>query len=77
MTDTGYKKIKDSLMHIKNMKTFAIENELDKVNIIDVTPGKNGRRDSFTASLKFKKNPANEEWHFVRQGEWWMVDEIT
>lgn len=65
--------------------------DLQEISIIDVASRKNEQPDRFTASLKFKKkekdeffssiksngyHEAREQWSFIRQGGWWLLDEI-
>jgi len=63
--------------------------ELNEVNIIAATKGKNSRPDCFKALIKGRKTTAGlysvaqgkqsgfkTEWTFIRQGNWWVLDSI-
>ena len=91
LTETAFIKMKNKIAqtHGIGADELIIEDELEQISIIGVTPGKNGRPDKFTASIKFKKrkhngffSTANENYNtvqhlqFVRQKEWWLLNEI-
>jgi len=89
LTESAFKKMKDQITRTGDQ--VITHRDLEEVSIIDVAPGKNGQPDRFTASLKFKKEEdhqffsssksngyhnASEQWLFVRQGGWWLLDEV-
>ena len=55
---------------------------IKELAIIDVQPGRNNRPDMFSALIKghFKEVEVVKEFSvrgsFVRQGEWWLLNEI-
>ena len=57
---------------------------IKELAIIEVNPGKNNKPDAFTALIKGTITDVNAgntkefsaQCSFVRQGEWWMLDEI-
>lgn len=62
---------------------------IKEISIIEVHPAKNNQPDHFTALLKEAemltveetddkkgKTVLSEQWSFIRQGDWWVLDEI-
>lgn len=63
---------------------------ITELAVISVHPGKNNKPDMFTALIKGYNRKTNderydnedhsnkfsEEWAFIRQGQWWVLDEI-
>jgi hypothetical protein len=90
MTPEIYKKIRKEI-ESKKWKTI-IEAELVSVEIISVIPSKYDQPDKFKALIKLKKagkenligaisfyrsnRLSEQEWLFVREGNWWLLDEI-
>jgi hypothetical protein len=89
-TADGYKKISDDIELEKEVA--IIDAELLSIEIIAVITAKNHRPDKFKALLKLQKNKptiltepvgfyktnrlTEQEWLFVREGNWWLLDEI-
>lgn len=60
---------------------------ITKLAVIEVNPAKNDKPDMFIALISgyskagryendVQRNKFSEQWCFVRQGEWWMLDKI-
>lgn len=52
-----------------------------EIAIIDVLQGKNNKADTFSALIKGvsrqdESDQFKTEWTFIRQGDWWLLDEI-
>jgi hypothetical protein len=73
----------------RNKKAFIGSPILKEIAIIDVQPGKNNKPDMFCAMMRgylkegstaeFKTDRGQKfmaKWSFIRQGDWWMLDEI-
>jgi hypothetical protein len=68
----------------ENKMTDAINTSpiINELAIVDVQPGKNNRPDMFSALIKghLKKALIEKEfmvnWSFIRQGEWWVLDNM-
>ena len=80
-----FKKIEDAIKSKGGWRGPIIKNPTIKgLAIIEANPGKNNRPDMFTALIKgVSKDELKNIEHefsiqclFVRQGEWWMLDEI-
>jgi hypothetical protein len=76
-------KFKKEMEQLSEKGSSLIENPVIKeLAIVDVQPGKNNRPDMFSALIKgHLKVESYEEnfiatWSFIRQGEWWVLDEI-
>jgi len=92
LTLNGFEKLKAEIDGFENERSFLKNSVLTEIFIIHVTPGKKQRPDSFKALIKGKRKTANdlipletgnygienfsEEWFFIRQGEWWLLDGI-
>ena len=92
LTETAYIKMKDKITQTSNIGAgyYILQDNLDEISIIGVTPGKNGLPDKFTASVKFKKSETSngffsthnskygtvQNLQFIREREWWQLDEI-
>lgn len=87
MTEPGYQAFvsESGLSAMNNMKA-----SIKEVAIIDVSPGKNKKPDRFTALLNCsemvpvtgtneydRQHEFSEKWCFVRQGDWWLLDNIV
>lgn len=82
-TISCFEKFKKEMEQLSEKGSSLIENPVIKeLAIVDVQPGKNNRPDMFSALIKgHLKVEAYEEnfianWSFIRQGEWWVLDEI-
>jgi len=78
-----FEKLKNEIEQLSEKRSSLIENPVIKeLAIVDVQPGKNDRPDMFSALIKgYLKAESYEKnfivnWSFIRQGEWWMLDEI-
>lgn len=75
----------------KDDKAWKIKNPvITELAVISVQPGNNNKADMFTALIKGyqrktddelydhadHKRMFSEQWSFVRQGDWWMLDMI-
>ncbi|MDB5198677.1 MAG: hypothetical protein JWO92_640 [Chitinophagaceae bacterium] len=92
ITETAFKKMKEQIETAgANTNQPLMHDELEEVSIIAVAPGKKGQQDRFTASVKFKRREqqsnisfstinvdysTKQVWQFVRQREWWLLDDI-
>jgi len=91
MTPMGYEifknKIKEAITN--NGKNKIQTSEIKDILVIDVHPSKNNKPDSFTALVNGKKVISSaslpgqekiiqfsEKWVFIRQGDWWMFDDV-
>lgn len=77
-----FEKLKNDLESNEDQKGSWITNPvINEIAIVDVQPGKKNRPDMFCALIKgCSKDVASKEfvteWSFVRQGEWWLLDQI-
>lgn len=77
-----FEKIKNEMEEKDDLKnSLLITPVIKEIAIIDVQPGKNNRPDMFCALIKGEsKDDARYTFRsacvFIRNGEWWMVDEI-
>src|SRR6186997_1227741 len=85
-----FEKLKYELDELnRNKKAFIDSPILKEIAIIDVQPGKNNKPDMFCAMISgyFKARSATDfetergqkfmaKWSFIRQGDWWTLDEI-
>lgn len=77
-----FEKLKNELERGEDQKSILITNPvINELAIINVQPGKKNRPDMFCVLITghSKDNAAKEfgtEWSFVRQGEWWLLDQI-
>ena len=60
---------------------FLINPVIKEIAIIEVQPGKNNRSDMFCALIRgeLKDDPTEKfktECFFIRQGEWWLLNEM-
>jgi predicted lipid-binding transport protein (Tim44 family) len=92
LTANGYEKLKAEIEMLSRSRPFIKNSVLTEIFIIQVTPRKKQRPDSFRALVKGKRKieedlvPAeisnhgienfSEEWLFTRQGEWWLLDSM-
>jgi predicted lipid-binding transport protein (Tim44 family) len=89
MTTAGCQKFEKEIEQMRsNGKGWLKSLVIKDVGIIEVMPGKHNKPDHFTAVVdeisqinadefpEKSKNKFSEHWSFVRQGEWWMLDEI-
>jgi hypothetical protein len=91
MTLEGYNKAREQILKLQNeIKNEQIFYQVAEVDIIKVAAGSNSKPDCFEALVKeIRKRqdwPANmqkeikkelqEIWVFIRQGDWWLLNEI-
>jgi hypothetical protein len=90
MTISGYEKLKKNMEVIQLTDHIQMTGdiELTDVAIIEVHEGTFTKPDNFSAQVKgrdasqltgSKNHGAHdfiEEWFFIRQGEWWLLDDI-
>jgi hypothetical protein len=92
MTIDGFNKAQQHMMQLQNeIKNDGIVCQLNEVDIIKVSKGSKSKPDCFRALIKgekkiqevddyvqrkFKENEFEEEWVFIRQGDWWLLKEI-
>ncbi len=73
-----FEKLKNEIEQNSRNNTF-INPLIKEIAITEVHPGKNNRPDMFCALIKGKLKDEDEfrsQCLFVRQGDWWMLDEI-
>ena len=80
-----FEKLKDE-MKTMNEDEVIKEPMIKELAVLEVKPGKNNKPDMFTAIIKNEwkeESKSNNEpnqffayWSFVRQGEWWLLDNI-
>ena len=75
-----FEKLKYEMGREDDKRRSVIVNPVIKeIAITEVQPGKNNRPDMFCALIKGVSKDEDEfkaQCSFVRQGEWWMLDEI-
>ncbi len=77
-----FEKLKSEMDTNNMQKVLEVENaSIEEIAIVDVHPRKNNRPDMFGALIKgVVKNDSpikfKSQCLFVRQGEWWMLNEI-
>ena len=91
MTRPGYTAFKKQMQELKTKgKDWPIRHPvIEEVAVLDVSPAKYDRPDHFTALVNESEmlitDSANagkiiltvsEQWSFVRQGDWWLLDEM-
>ena len=92
LTPKGFEKLKTEIVAFENASSFVKNSVLTEIFIIQVSPRKKQRPDSFTAVIKGKRKIEedlipieignygienfSEEWLFIRQGEWWVLDSM-
>jgi hypothetical protein len=90
VSSNGYKKIMENT--VSGKWNMIIKAELISVGIISVAPSKHHQPDKFKALIKLRKvqeenlteqvsfyktnRQIEQEWFFVREGNWWLLDEI-
>ena len=88
MTVVGFQKLKKVVVssHVRRERS----KELVEIDIISVRPARNQKPDRFTALLIERereydsyeqkslrqKELLSKQWQFVRQGNWWLLNEI-
>jgi predicted lipid-binding transport protein (Tim44 family) len=86
LTVSCFEKLKKSMNQDVD-KSSGMENHVIKeLAVMEAHPGKNNEPDMFTALIKgiskdetIGNDHTNEftaQWSFVRQGDWWLLDEI-
>ena len=91
VTAYGFEKLRAQIELMKERKTLSKSAVLTGVSIVQVMPATKQKPDSFKALIKGKRKtekdlvPAeidnygiesfSEEWLFVRQGDWWVLDD--
>ena len=89
MTASGCQKFKKEIEELPlNGMTWLKDLVIKEVGIVEVFLGKYTKPDQFTAIvdeiahintdewLKKSRNKFSEQWSFVRQGDWWLLDDI-
>jgi hypothetical protein len=92
LTLNGFEKLKAEIDGFENARSFVKNSVLTEIFITQVARSKKHRPDSFKALVKGKRKTEedlipigvgnygienfSEEWFFVRQGEWWLLDGI-
>ncbi len=92
LTPKGFEKLKTEIVAFENASSFVKNSVLTEIFIIQVSPRKKQRPDSFTAVIKGKRKIEehlipieignygienfSEEWCFIRDGEWWVLDSM-
>lgn len=84
-----FEKIVAGIASGKIRRTTIITPIIKELAIVDVQPGKNNKPDMFCSLIKYHvKETINgietidqskefvAKWSFIRQGDWWMLDEI-
>lgn len=85
-----FEKLKNELGELSiNKKTVIIKPVIKEISIIDVRPRRNNKPDMFCAMMKgYLKDASHTDpeteydqklivkWTFIRQGDWWVLDEI-
>jgi len=77
-----FEKLKTEFGRKEKEKSSLITNPLVKeIAITDVQPGKNNKPDMFNVLIKgiSKENSSKTfaaKWSFIRQGDWWILDEV-
>jgi predicted lipid-binding transport protein (Tim44 family) len=85
-TISCFKKIKAEMDNEKSKEPLLKNLNVKELAVIDVQPGKNNKPDMFTALIKGisksetagndDENKFSAKCSFVRQGEWWLLDEM-
>ena len=82
-TISCFEKLKNEMEHMSEKRSSLIENTVVKeLAIVGVQPGKNNRPDMFCALIKGHLKAESYEknfivnWSFIRQGNWWVLDEM-
>jgi predicted lipid-binding transport protein (Tim44 family) len=91
LTAKGFEKFKLQL-NKPEKGLFEKNVTVTEISIVQVSPGKKERQDCFKALIKGKRKSErgsrypekenhgienfSEEWFFVRQGDWWLLDGI-
>jgi len=92
LTQSGFEKLKWDIEAFEKIRSFFKNAVLTEISIIHVRPGKKEKPDRFRALIKGKRKNSedlipvelnnygianfSEEWLFVRQGDWWLLEEI-
>lgn len=77
-----FENLKNETMMGENQKKSIITNPvINEIAIIEAQPGKKNRPDMFCALIRgsSKDIPMQKfttHWSFVRQGDWWLLDQI-
>ena len=80
-TVSCFEKLKNEMEGDDRKNSLIISPVIKEIAIIDVQPGKNNKPDMFCAMIRgdLKDDPLEKfkaECVFVRQGEWWLLNEI-
>jgi hypothetical protein len=80
-TFSCFEKLKNEMERDERKKSLIVSPVIKEIAIVDVQPGKNNKPDMFCALIKgeSKDDPLEKfrsECVFVRQGEWWLLNEI-
>lgn len=92
VTDSCYKELERTIdtEEMKDANKSKENPVITGLAVLSVSPGKNDKPDMFTASIKgyirkgesevFNNNEYHDQfsfqWSFVRQGDWWMLNDI-
>jgi len=82
-----FEKLKAGMNEEEKQKEVFVKNPIIKeLAVMDVHPGKNNKPDMFTALIKGalsnevsvngQANEFSAQCSFVRQGEWWLLDDM-
>jgi len=77
-----FEKLNIELERLNEQKSSMIINPMIKeIAIVEVQPGKNNKPDMFSALIRgVSKDQPDEKFKtqctFIRQGEWWVLDEV-
>ena len=88
-SDAAFEKLIAKIEEAKQNSALTTSPIVKEIAIIDVRPGKNNKPDRFNTLIKyyFKETSVGKEtidlekefaakWCFIRQGEWWVLNEI-
>jgi predicted lipid-binding transport protein (Tim44 family) len=90
LTANAFDKLKEEMDRAEKNEIFFKNCKITEIAIVQVTPAKKQKPDSFKAMIRGKTSEDiipientnygienfSEEWFFIRQGEWWLLDGI-
>ena len=85
LTVSCFEKLKKSMSEDTDKIVAMEDSAIKELAVMEARPGKNNKPDMFTALMKgvskdeMRDDDANEfsaQWSFVRQGDWWLLDDI-
>jgi predicted lipid-binding transport protein (Tim44 family) len=84
-TISCFEKLKTEMKDERSKKTLLKKPIIKELAVIDAQPGKNNKPDMFSALIKGvtnndstdndHENEFSAKWSFVRQGDWWLLNE--